>query len=314
MNQGVVKLYIRLKNYWIKSKFDLLVKPFLRRKPKYNKKYDFSICAIFKNEVRFLREWIEYHSMIGIDHFYLYNNNSTDNYKEVLQPYIENGQVTFVDFPGEQMQLKAYSDFYSNYSQETQWVAFLDIDEFICPNSHLSIKDWIKAYERYPVILIYWKMFGTSGLMKHDDSKLVIEQYHVCWESMYHVGKCLVNTDYPVINSSVGWYHEPIVAYPFLWWKVKVYPVNQFFKSVVDELATDKTSFEKQPSIQINHYWSKAWEVYDAKRQNVGDAVFKENPKKKISYFLWHENKNCSTDFNIYKYVMQLKLKMKGIE
>lgn len=311
MKKRVIDFYNKSTNLFIKWRFNLLIKPFLRRKPKYEKKYSLSICAIFKNEARFLREWIEYHSMVGIDHFYLYNNNSLDKFREVLQPYLDKGVVTLIDFPGEQMQLKAYSDFYSNYSQETQWVSFLDIDEFICPNSHLSIKDWIRAYERYPVILIYWKMFGTSGLMMHDDNKLVIEQYHVCWDSMYHVGKCFINTDYPVVNNSTGWYHEPIVSYPFLWWNVNVYPVNQFFKSSINELARNITSIEKQPSIQINHYWSKAWEFYEKKLEVRGAA---SGRKRTVPFFLWHENHNCTTDYNIYKYVMQLKLKMKGVE
>ena len=38
------------------------------------KKYYCSICAIFRDEGTYLKEWIEYHRIIGIDHFYLYNN------------------------------------------------------------------------------------------------------------------------------------------------------------------------------------------------------------------------------------------------
>ena len=158
MKKQIVEIYNKSKDLFIKWRFNILIRPFLRRKPKYDKKYDMSICAIFKNEARFLREWIEFHSMVGVDHFYLYNNGSTDDYLSILQPYIDKGLVTYIDFPGEQMQLKAYSDFYEKFACETQWVSFLDIDEFICPNSHLSIKEWIKSYERFPVILIYWKM------------------------------------------------------------------------------------------------------------------------------------------------------------
>ena len=54
-------------------------------------RYKTAICLIFKDEAPFLQEWIEYHHLIGIEHFYLYNNNSTDNYEEVLKPYIDKG-------------------------------------------------------------------------------------------------------------------------------------------------------------------------------------------------------------------------------
>lgn len=52
------------------------------------KKYYMSVCAVFKNEAPFMKEWILYYQVIGADHIYLYNNNSDDNYQEVLQPLL----------------------------------------------------------------------------------------------------------------------------------------------------------------------------------------------------------------------------------
>ena len=48
--------------------------------------YDLAVVAIFKNEGRYLDEWLAYHLLAGVEHFYLYNNDSSDNYKEVLAP------------------------------------------------------------------------------------------------------------------------------------------------------------------------------------------------------------------------------------
>src|SRR6187431_2863710 len=62
-------------------------------------KYTVSLCGIFKNEAKFLDEWIQFHLVVGIDHFYLYNNNSDDNYYEILKPYIEKGFVDLIDWP-----------------------------------------------------------------------------------------------------------------------------------------------------------------------------------------------------------------------
>jgi len=45
-----------------------------------------SICTIFKNEARYLREWIEFHRLVGVDHFYLYENRSEDDFAPVLAP------------------------------------------------------------------------------------------------------------------------------------------------------------------------------------------------------------------------------------
>ena len=56
-------------------------------------KYRLSLCLIFKNEAPFLKEWLDFHFMLGVEHFYMYNNNSTDNFREIIQPYIEKGII-----------------------------------------------------------------------------------------------------------------------------------------------------------------------------------------------------------------------------
>src|SRR5690348_2224989 len=55
------------------------------------KKHKLSICSLFKNEAVHLKEWIEYHQMVGVDHFYLYDNGSKDRPRDVLTPYIRKG-------------------------------------------------------------------------------------------------------------------------------------------------------------------------------------------------------------------------------
>ena len=50
-----------------------------------------SVCAIYKNEARYLAEWLEFHLLAGVEHFFLYNNNSTDDHREVLAPYLRAG-------------------------------------------------------------------------------------------------------------------------------------------------------------------------------------------------------------------------------
>lgn len=307
-------VYIKFRSLSSLLKQELVIRPILYKKPTYNKKYKISICGIFKNEAQFLKEWIEYNNMIGVDHFYLYNNNSTDNFLEVIKPYIDNGLVTYIDFPYDHAQIKAYKHFYETYRKETQWISFLDIDEFFVPISHNDLPSWINSYERYPVIQIYWKMFGTSGMMQHDKNKLVIEQYHISWSSVYDCGKCFINTDYDIATYDSSMHHGPTMIYPFMGLKVKVKPINIFRRSSLGEgdyihYGVDKT----RPSIQINHYWSKAWNVYDSKRK-LTDVYFKENPKANLGYFLFHEHQNCSTDYNIYKYLMQLKLRLNNID
>ena len=287
-----------------------IVRLFLK-KPKYNKKYKVAICGIFKNEAPFLKEWIEYHEMIGVEHFYLYNNNSEDNYQEVLFPYINRGLVTLVDWPYDQAQMRAYQNFYETYRHETQWVSFLDIDEFFCPRYEKTLTEWLFKNDKFPVIVIYWRMFGTSGKLFHNTDQLVLEQYNVSWDHLYHCGKCLVNTDYDIAVFDTSTHHLTRLKYPMLGGllKITMFPANQFGWFVFDPIHFGGFYDESKFTIQINHYWSKAWDVYEKKRR-MTDVYFKENPKINMSYFYEHEHENRTEDHTIFRFLMQLKLKL----
>lgn len=283
---------------------------FLRR-PKYDKKYKIVICGIFKNEAAYLKEWLEYHKMIGIEHFYLYNNNSNDNFTAILQPYLDRGLVTLIEWPYDHAQIEAYKHFYETFRNDTQWVSFLDIDEFFCPRYKTTLIDWIKTKEKYPVIQVNWRMFGTSGLITHNPDKLITEQFTVSWDYLYHVGKCIVNTDYDIAKYDGIMHHLTRIKFPLLgrMLRVTVTPANQYGWFIFDPFHFTWLCNHKKYTIQINHYWSKAWEDYEKKRQ-MTDVFFKDNPKKNISYFLWHENQNRTTDHLIFRFLAQLKLKM----
>ena len=95
--------------------------------------YDLAVVAIFKNEGRYLKEWLDYHLLAGVEHFYLYTNDSTDNYKEVLAPYIEKNLVTLTDVPGKLMMYPAYNDAIDKYRFDCRYMAFIDLDEFVYP-------------------------------------------------------------------------------------------------------------------------------------------------------------------------------------
>lgn len=291
---------------------NFILKCLIQKKPLYNRNYKIVICGIFKNEAPFLKEWIEYHQLIGVEHFYLYNNNSDDGFEEVLKPYIQKELVTLIDWPYNQAQVQAYKNFYENYRNQTQWVSFLDLDEFIVPKYTDSLIEWLKKWEKYPAILMNWKMFGTSGIMKHDFSKLVIEQYHICSKNIYKIGKCLINTDYDMEFSLNGaTIHYPTLIYRNRFFSCRVFPItfSGFFSKYGEDILFDKTT-KIEPDVQINHYWSKAWDIYSEK-QRRSDVFFRNNPKKGNEHFIFHENQCGNCDYTIYRFITRLKLKMK---
>lgn len=275
------------------------------RKKSRQKQFTISICAIFKNEAPYMREWIEYYLLIGIDHFYLYNNNSEDDYQSVLQPYIDKGLVTLTEWPEVPGQISAYKHWYEHYRQETNWCTFLDLDEFLCPLKDVNIKDWLKKHHKYPLYAIYWKMFGTSGIIEPDKDKLVIEQYTNSWDKFATATKVIYNTDYDIERFFTSMMHKFNVMYKGL----SIPPINMF-GYFINQWEIHRHG-NKETDIQCNHYWSKSYNDFLEKHKR-GDAVWEKGKSKRNNeMFLWHEHFNRSKDYNIQKFLIELKLKMK---
>lgn len=152
--------------------------------PCFAHQYDVAVCAIFQNEAPYFKEWIEYNRLIGVEHFYLYNNLSTDHYLEVLSPYIEEGIVELVEWPYKvversdwiPIQTGAYLDGAIRALGVCKWVAYIDVDEFIFPVVDITLPKFLARFEEYPAIVANWVLFGTSGVKILDPNKLMIEQ------------------------------------------------------------------------------------------------------------------------------------------
>jgi glycosyltransferase involved in cell wall biosynthesis len=139
--------------------------------------YYLSVVTIFQNETRFLKEWLEYHIMIGVEHFYLLDNNSTDNPLEILKPYIEKNMVSYLLWTEEftTTENNARDQGLMAARVTSKWLAVIDLDEFLVPKCTDDLRLWLKNYEAYSAVVINWQMFGTSGIKIIPENKLMIE-------------------------------------------------------------------------------------------------------------------------------------------
>ncbi len=122
-----------------------------------------AVCAIAKDEGPYFKEWIEWHLSQGVDHFYIYDNESSDGTREILQPYIDSGVVEYKYWPGHRRQLAAYDDCLDHYRLASRWIAFIDLDEFIVPVKDASIPAFLKRFEAFAAVEINWLVYGSSG-------------------------------------------------------------------------------------------------------------------------------------------------------
>ena len=152
-----------------------------------------SIVSIFRDEAKYLKEWIEFHLLVGVDNFYLTNHLSVDNYLEVLQPYIDKGIVKITDllintnigedsFKNEQL-LVGYSMPIVNRhinESDSDWFIYLNVDEFLYPTTENNIKDVINKFnQNVGQIGVNWRLMGNSNY-RLKDNELITEKLTKC--------------------------------------------------------------------------------------------------------------------------------------
>lgn len=134
--------------------------------------YRLSVAAITQGDHEYLEEWIRYHHAVGVDHFYIYDNNKGSETRDALQSFIDQGLVELIHWPNlwpkkrfvDTCQVRAYQDALKRAKLQTEWLAIIDTDEFIVPkkaSNILSVLD--EHYREHSTVYINWRQFGTSN-------------------------------------------------------------------------------------------------------------------------------------------------------
>lgn len=141
-------------------------------------KYFLGLGAIFKNEGHILQEWIEHHRAEGFDHIYLVNDNSTDNFQEILKPYIKSGYVSLYHVPKKfrtrsQQEWAMMKIFFGKAIKDCTWFMHLDLDEFITSRDSETVRQKIDSkFKDFDFIRIPWLLFGSNEIDKTPKSAI----------------------------------------------------------------------------------------------------------------------------------------------
>jgi hypothetical protein len=111
-------------------------------------------CARVRNEGPYLKEWIEFHLLTGMSHFYIFDDASSDNTRDVLEPYVQRGIVRLWSVqekcPKHREEIcvsrehdaehgeRGFRDECLRFNPDgADWVAAIDVDEFLYPSAGL---------------------------------------------------------------------------------------------------------------------------------------------------------------------------------
>ena len=211
-----------------------------------------AVCAIYRDEASYLREWVEFHHLVGVERFYLYDNNSVDDHREVLAPYVEGGLVSIRDWPLELGQREAYDDCIAEHRDEARWIAFIDLDEFLFSPTGRPLPEVLARYERWPAVGANWAVFGSGGHATRPPGRVIESYVDRLRTGENRTIKSVV--DPTRVARCVG-------VHRFTYTELGAVDENEF------PITGGQTKSESRSLLQVNHYMTKSLEEYRTRSQ-----------------------------------------------
>ena len=244
--------------------------------------YNVSICCISQNEDRFLKEWIDYHRLIGVEHFYIYDNMSNDNSYKILEPYINEGVVEYIywertyntDKEWWHVQRDAYIDAVRRAKKQSKWLAIIDTDEFIVPVEDHDLRSFLDDFDDFGGVCISWVFYGSSGIKKIPENTWMIENLLSRADLSYNLNKMVKSIVRPERVDEEKSFFPHTCAYIGNYYHVNA-EKKKLKKSVVRDACNER--------IRLHHYWARDLDfLYQHKLPRYARWIGEENALKKI--------------------------------
>lgn len=213
-----------------------------------------ALVCIAKNEDNYIDEWIQYHTKLGFDDIFVYQNDWrwNGNYSNVHKYEID----------GLDKQREAYNHFITNNIGKYRWAAFFDIDEFLVLKKHKNIREFIIDYKDFPAVGINWVFFGNNNHTEITNTFSLLKRFTKRQNGVDKHVKCIVKLDKGIIMDV----HNPLSHWVAVDKTIHTGPFNH---NGIDDIA------------QLNHYYSKTPEEFNLKclrgRADTSDLNLRRN-------------------------------------
>eukprot|EP01006_Ploeotia_vitrea_P014422 TRINITY_DN3895_c0_g1_i1.p1 TRINITY_DN3895_c0_g1~~TRINITY_DN3895_c0_g1_i1.p1 ORF type:complete len:491 (-),score=8.86 TRINITY_DN3895_c0_g1_i1:18-1418(-) len=235
------------------------------------------VCTAIYLEEPYLEEWINYHLLLGVQHFYLiqmstlhlHSRLSINATRDLLQPYINRGQVTLGRFnsiwdaPALLEQIASIEQCIKSYKYRTKYMIDIDVDEFYYSETypHLQSLTAHLSTTEFDAFPIPWYLFGSSGYEKRP-KELTIKAYHRRTDELVHDG------------DSTRWFDRRNGKFVFKAECFKKLPNPHQLEVWPKCKKANWSEFDPTP-YHIKHYQTKSWQDWTWKRHGNGFTGFR---------------------------------------
>ncbi|KAL3378948.1 hypothetical protein AABB24_004728 [Solanum stoloniferum] len=148
------------------------------------KQHEMCVCTMLRNQASFLKEWIMYHTRIGVQRWFIYDNNSLDDIDDVIKLLSMDGNINVTRhvWPWIKTQEAGFAHCALRARDVCEWVGFMDVDEFFHLPTGMSLLDILRNQSRssnskVAELRVSCHNFGPSGL-KHVPTQGVTMGYN----------------------------------------------------------------------------------------------------------------------------------------
>ena len=239
------------------------------------------VCAMAKNEHKYINEWVKHYIKLGVDKIYIYDNDDFD--KPFIGDYIDKkylSKCVIKNIRGqkrEKLQHDIYTGFYIKYGNTFDWCLFCDIDEFLVGINNFH--SWLMQpqFRFAKQVRIKWKLYGDSDLIERDMSKGVVETFTkevkhslnrnlICKGNLEIQGKAMVR----------GGLNNVVIRSPhFASYKTRDNVIPSILPS--GRCCYSKVAIKEDYSREVvflNHYMTKSLSEFVEQKLNRTDAVY----------------------------------------
>ncbi|WP_019945201.1 glycosyltransferase family 2 protein [Dyadobacter beijingensis] len=255
--------------------------------------YYLAVCCIVKNENDYLREWLEYHRKIGVEHFFIYDNGSEIPVEETVNTLGFNSFATVIEMPGKRKQVKAYQHCIDRFGKRARWIAFIDMDEFIVPKTDdVHLPKLLEKYENYGGLGVSWLIFGSNNHQRKPAGSQ-LENFTKRAEVDFLPNRHIKSIVQPQHVRAADMAH-------CFYYKQGFFCVNEHFMPIPHATADPSVDF-----IQLNHYYCRSFQEY---HQKVARGNADTKRKRKLEEFHNHDrDANAVVDTTILDILKRLE-------
>lgn len=254
-----------------------------------------ALCCIVRDEDPFLKEWLTFHALLGVEHFYIYDNMSENPVLDVLGDYIDPVQVTVIPIEGQARQIHAYLHCLQNYGAGCKWIGFIDLDEFMCPQQDTDLRVMLSEFEEYGGLAVTWNMFSSGGHMTRPGGP-VIKNYTTRFlsknmQTNLHIKSFVQPTRVAALKNP-----------HFFYYKAGEFCVNESHFPVPDSPFT----FSHGKLVKLNHYYYLSQQDFEKKTRRSRAGKDKRSFRS-LDMFYAQTMEPVETDEDILRFLPALE-------